>query len=43
MTNEPISRFELLLIVKAAIAASGRTDLTIELDPEDDYLGASSQ
>jgi hypothetical protein len=32
----PVSRFELALIVKAAIAASGRNDLAFELDPEDD-------
>ncbi|CAL9609235.1 hypothetical protein SUDANB95_05559 [Actinosynnema sp. ALI-1.44] len=32
----PVSRFELVLVVKAAIAASGRSDLTFELDPEDD-------
>lgn len=34
----PVSRFELVLIVKAAIAASGRTDLTFQLDPEGDAV-----
>lgn len=38
---EDVSRFALLLTVKAAIAESGRTDLTFELDPEDDPPGGS--
>uniref|UniRef100_UPI0031D3A2B8 hypothetical protein n=1 Tax=Saccharothrix mutabilis TaxID=33921 RepID=UPI0031D3A2B8 len=38
----PVSRFELMLVVKAAIAASGRSDLTFELAPEDDDAAVES-
>jgi hypothetical protein len=38
-----VSRAELMQVVKDAIAASGRADLTFELDPAADYVDATTQ